>query len=381
MRCWRHSRASPRPPDPRAAGHRPGGVTGKGHATIPPVVAPSRRLFISRRRVTTGALATLVAAGAAVLAGCGSTTLPSGVVAQVGDSQITRAQLDTYVSQLAASASSQGQSFPTPGTPSYRQAQQQGVQQLIQLDVVGFEAGKCGRPCAVSDAEITAQLNSLAQQRFGGSSVKLAAYLKSLGFTVDQARDQVKAGLEQQKIQKQVERSVTFTPAEAKAYYAAHASQYRQPETRTVSHILVTNRALANTIAGEATPANFAALAKRYSIDTGSKNLGGSIGAIKQSDVVAAFGTAAFALPVGHISKPVHSQYGWHVIYVTKITPPHTVALAAALPGIIQTQLAAARTAAYQKWVTSTLAYWNARTTYASGFAPASSSLGTSTAG
>ena len=316
-----------------------------------------------------------------MLAGCGGTSLPSGVVAQVGDSQITQAQLDTYVSQLAASAAAQGQSFPTPGTPSYTQAQQQGVQQLVQLDVVGFEAGKCGRPCAVSDAEITAQLDSLAQQRFGGSSVKLAAYLKSLGFTLNQARDQIKAGLEQQKIQQEVERGVTFTPAEAKAYYAAHASQYQLPQTRTVSHILVANQALAQKIAAEATPTNFAALAKRYSTDTGSKNLGGSLGSIKQSDVVAVFGKAAFALKVGQISKPVHSQYGWHVIYVTKVTPAHTVALATALPAIIQSQLSAARTAAYQKWVTSTLAYWNARTTYAPGFAPTSSSLGTSTGG
>jgi foldase protein PrsA len=344
-------------------------------------VGPFRRLSVSRRRAATLGLATLVVAAAGVLAGCGGTSLPPGVVAQVGDGQITQAQLGTYVSQLAASATTQGQSFPAPGTPSYRQAQKQAVQQLVQLDIVGFEAGKCGRACAVSDAEITAQLDALARQRFGGSAAKLAVYLKSLGFTVNQARDQVKAGLQQQKLQKYVERGVTFTPADAKAYYAAHASQYAQPQTRTVSHILVANRALADKIYAEATPADFAALAKRYSTDPGSKNLGGSLGAIKESDVVPVFGKAAFALKVGQISHPVHSQYGWHVIYVTKITPPHTVALAAALPGIIQTQLAAARTAAYQKWVTSTLAYWNSRTTYASGYAPASSSLGTSTGG
>jgi foldase protein PrsA len=325
-----------------------------------------------------------VALGIGVLSGCGSSSasLPAGVVAQVGDSQISTAQLNAYMGQLAASAASQGQSFPTPGTASYRQAQQQAVQQLIQLQIVGFEAGKCGSPCAVSDAAITAQLDSLAAQRFGGSQAKLAAYLKSLGFTLNQARDQVKAGLQQQKLQTYVERSVTFTPAQAKAYYAAHIAQYNLPETRQVSHILVTSEAQAKTIAAEATPANFSALARKYSIDTGSKTKGGDLGVIKRADVVKPFGTAAFTIKAGTISAPVHSQYGWHVIYVTRVIRPHRIAEAVALRQIVASQLASARTTAYQTWVTTTLAYWNARTTYAPGYASSSSGLGgTSTGG
>jgi foldase protein PrsA len=302
-------------------------------------------------------------------------------VAQVGDSQISADQLTTGMSQLAAAATSQGQTFPTPGTATYQAAQQQALQTLIQLQVVRFEAGKCGKPCSVSDAEITAQLNSLAAQRFGGSQAKLAAYLKSIGYTATEARNQVQSSIEQQKLQTYVERSVTFTPAQAKAYYAAHLSTYNVPQTRQVSHILVTSEAQAKTIRAQVTPANFAALAKKYSIDTGSKNTGGSLGAIRQADVVKPFGTAAFTLAVGKISQPVKSQFGWHIIYVTKVIPPHHVAAAAALPSIISSQLSAARTTAWQKWVTTTLAYWNARTKYAPGFGPASASAGTSTGG
>jgi foldase protein PrsA len=319
-----------------------------------------------------------------MLSGCGSSsaTLPGGVVAQVGDTQITTAQLDTYMSQLAASATSQGQAFPTPGTASYTTAQQQALQQLIQLQIVGFEAAKCGKPCAVSNAEITAQLNTLAQQRFGGSQAKLVAYLRTLGFTLNQARDQVKAGLEQQKLQNYVERGVTYTPAEAQAYYASHASQFNVPETRVVSHILVQNAALANKIRAEATPANFAALARQYSTDTGSKAQGGNLGAIQASQVVAPFAKAAFALKVGQISQPVHSQYGWHIIYVTKVTPAHHTSEAAALQEIISSQLASKRATAYQHWVAKTLAFWNAQTKYASSsLEPSSSASGASSTG
>ncbi len=326
----------------------------------------------------------LVTLGVGMLSACGSSssTLPSGVVAQVGDTQITTAQLDTYMSQLAASAASSGQVFPTPGTASYTTAKQQALQQMIQLQIVGFEAGKCGKPCAVSDAEITAQLNTIAKQRFGGSQAKLVAYLRSLDFTLGQARDQVKAGLQQQKLQNYIERGVTYTPAEAKAYYVAHASQFNVPETRVVWHILVPNDALANKIRAEVTPANFAALARQYSTDTGSKAQGGYLGAIQASEVVAPFAKAAFALKAGQISQPVHSQYGWHIIYVTKITPAHHTAEAAALKGIISSQLASNRAAAYQQWVTKTLAYWNAQTKYASSsMEPSSSTSGATSTG
>jgi foldase protein PrsA len=327
-------------------------------------------------------LALVVALSVALLSACGSSGLPSGVVAQVGDTQITQVQLTQYMHQLAANATSQGQSFPAPGSADYASAQQQSLQQLIQLQIVGFEAAKCGRPCVVSDAAITAQLDALAKQRFGGSQAKLTKYLSSLDFTVDQARAQIKAGLQQQKVQAYVERGATFTVADAKAYYTAHASQFNVPETRQVSHILVTTEAQANKIRAEVTPANFATLAKKYSIDTGSKAQGGKLGSIKASQVVAPFAKSAFSLKVGEISKPVHSQYGWHIIYVTGITPAHDTTQAQAVPGIIKSQLATLRTSAYQAWVSKTLAYWAAQTKYASSsLEPPATTTGATTTG
>jgi foldase protein PrsA len=346
-------------------------------------LGPFSRLHNARRRTTTFGLVALVVLGVALVSACGSSSsLPSGIVAQVGDTQITQAQLDTYMSQQAAYATTQGQAFPAPGTASYASAQQPALQQLIQLQIVSFEAAKCGRPCAVSDAEITAQLDKLASQRFGGSQVKLVAYLRSLNFTLNQARDQIKAGLQQQKLQNYIERGVTFTPAQAQAYYAANSAQFNVPETRTVSHILVATQAEANTIRAQVTPANFAALAAKYSTDTTSKVQGGNLGPIRASEVVAPFAKAAFALKVGQISQPVHSQFGWHIIYVTKVTPAHHTAEAAAIPGIISSQLTSKRTAAYQAWVTTTLGYWNAQTKYASSsLAPSTSTSGVTAPG
>ena len=85
------------------------------------------------------------------------------------------------------------------------------------------------------------------------------------------------------------------------------------------SHILVATKqkALAKKLLAEAKAgANFAALAKKYSTDTGSKTKGGDLGYFGPGTMVAPFDKAAFSMKVGEI-RLVQSQYGWHIIKVT----------------------------------------------------------------
>ncbi len=82
-------------------------------------------------------------------------------------------------------------------------------------------------------------------------------------------------------------------------------------------HILVKTAADAANVekrlkAGE----DFAALAKELSIDTGTKDKGGDLGWFGKGAMLPAFETAAFALPVGQISDPVETTYGYHIIQV-----------------------------------------------------------------
>ncbi len=82
-------------------------------------------------------------------------------------------------------------------------------------------------------------------------------------------------------------------------------------------HILVADEATAKTIEDQlAKGADFAALAKQYSTDTGSATKGGDLGWFGKGAMVPEFETAAFSLKVGEISQPVKSQYGYHIIQV-----------------------------------------------------------------
>lgn len=118
---------------------------------------------------------------------------------------------------------------------------------------------------------------------------------------------------------------------ELKKRYEDEKSRFVQPEQRLVSHILIdvpknatpdqqkAALAKAEKIASEATPADFADLAKKDSDDLGSKSQGGNLGWLQKGMTNAAFDAALFAMNKGDISKPVLSPEGYHIIYLRDV--------------------------------------------------------------
>ncbi|MCX8056576.1 MAG: peptidylprolyl isomerase [Ignavibacteria bacterium] len=62
---------------------------------------------------------------------------------------------------------------------------------------------------------------------------------------------------------------------------------------------------------------DFAELAKEFSDDTGTKELGGDLGFFSRRMMVQPFDEAAFNLEVGQVSDVVKTQFGYHLIKVT----------------------------------------------------------------
>lgn len=67
--------------------------------------------------------------------------------------------------------------------------------------------------------------------------------------------------------------------------------------------------------------ADFAATARRWSEDPGSKELGGSLGWARRGVWVPAFERVAFAMRPGFVSDPVETPFGLHLIQVERIQP------------------------------------------------------------
>jgi len=83
------------------------------------------------------------------------------------------------------------------------------------------------------------------------------------------------------------------------------------------SHILVPTEEQANQLKQEiADGASFADLAKEHSSCPSGK-AGGSLGQFKQGDMVPEFDAVIFSeLPIGEVSDPVKTQFGYHLIEV-----------------------------------------------------------------
>jgi peptidyl-prolyl cis-trans isomerase C len=94
-------------------------------------------------------------------------------------------------------------------------------------------------------------------------------------------------------------------------------------------HILVGSEKEAEKVIAELKAGgDFAALAKKYSTDPAAAQ-GGDLGFFKKSEMIPEFAEAAFALKPGQFTeKPVHTQYGWHIIQVLerRQNPPPTYA-------------------------------------------------------
>ena len=116
-------------------------------------------------------------------------------------------------------------------------------------------------------------------------------------------------------------------------------------------HILVQNEEMARLVLNRLKAGDdFAAVAKEFSQDTSNKDQGGDLGWFPRGRMVPEFEEVAFSLPVGELSEPVKTQYGYHIIKVEGRDPNRPLdeaaleeARAQALDNWLQEQRAAAQ--------------------------------------
>ncbi len=61
---------------------------------------------------------------------------------------------------------------------------------------------------------------------------------------------------------------------------------------------------------------DFAAVAREHSADPGSRPLGGDLGSAPRGNFVPSIDDAVWSLPIGEVSEPIQSQFGWHLVQV-----------------------------------------------------------------
>ena len=322
-------------------------------------------------------LLSLCALAAVALAGCGggSDDVPADAVAVVDGQEIARADYNQLIEQARTSYKNQKRDFPAAGSQEFKVLQNQAVQFLVQREQ--FEQEAADMDVEVTDKDVQARLTQIQKQYFGGDEKKYEKQLKDQGLTDAQVRKDIRAQIVSEKIFENVTRDVKVTDADIEEYYAKNKTQYSQPESRDVRHILVKTKAKADQLYAELKGGgDFAALAKANSEDTGSKDNGGKL-TISRGQTVAPFDKKAFELKVNEISTPVKTEFGYHIIQALgPVKPAKVTPLKEVKEAIRQQLLQSKKNEKMTKWVDDLKKNYEDKITYAIGFTPPPTATG-----
>jgi len=123
--------------------------------------------------------------------------------------------------------------------------------------------------------------------------------------------------------------SISVEENELEDYYEEQKERFINPEERRARHILfefADDDAKAKTDAEKVyqkiqSGESFETLAKENSADIGSATDGGDLGFFARGIMDANFEETAFALKVDEVSKPVRTEFGYHIIKLVEIKP------------------------------------------------------------
>lgn len=313
---------------------------------------------------------------ALLLTACGGgQNVPPGAVAVVNGTEISRSDLDTWVSQAKKSYQAQKQVFPKVGTSEYQSIQSEYVAFLVQS--AEFEQAAKDLGITITEKDIDKGVQDSIKTKFGGSRKKFEKALKDQDFSESLYRQIIRVSVLGQKIYDAITKNVKVPEKDVLAYY----QQNYQAASREVRHILISkktangqvdypkSKALADQIYQQLeSGADFAALAKKYSADTSSAAVGGKYTAVQGRDVPE-FDAAAFALKTGEISKPVKTTFGYHEIQALKpvVRPP---SLSKVEAGIRASLLLQKKQQVSAQWAQDLAKKYKSKISYATGFAP-----------
>ena len=123
--------------------------------------------------------------------------------------------------------------------------------------------------------------------------------------------------------------SVTVPQRDIEKFYKDHKAEFERPASARIKYVTL-NRAPTATDSAvalarvqrvrQAALTDFAKAASAESADSLSRARGGELGKLRRGGTVPAFDQAVWSLPIGQVSEPVLSQFGYHIIKVKSRT-------------------------------------------------------------
>jgi parvulin-like peptidyl-prolyl isomerase len=257
------------------------------------------------------------------------------VIAKGKGVEVKQSALDEVVLGVKSAAAAHNQTIPPQQLMGI---ESQMLTRLIQIQLLLQKSTAADK--LVGQAKAEQQLTNLLAR--AGSPEAFDRQLKAVGMTPEELKTKITQEATATATLTR-ELGVTVADADATNFYAAHPTDFEQPQTVHVRHILfltidpVTHSPLTaaqsqakrkqiddilkRARAGE----DFAVLATQYSEDPGSKDNGGELPPFGHGEMVPQFEAAAFSMKTNTISDVVTTDYGYHIIKLLDVTPAQKI--------------------------------------------------------
>jgi peptidyl-prolyl cis-trans isomerase SurA len=267
----------------------------------------------------------------------GGTTVAE-IVARVNDQVITRADYERAMKEIDQEARQHGASMQEISA-AHKDLLRSLIDQQLWLSK-GKELGITG------ETELITRLNEIRKQYNLETMDDLEKAAKEQGVSFEDFKANIRNSIITQDVMHQeVGRKVQFTPGEAQRYFEQHKEDYVQPESVTLSEILVSTGTPAPSVTekGAVEPddparqaaaqakadeieaklhagGDFAQLARTFS-DGPTAAEGGNIGQFGRGKLAKVFEDATFGLKSGAITAPIRTRQGFVIFKVAQYVP------------------------------------------------------------
>jgi foldase protein PrsA len=328
---------------------------------------------------------------AVALSACGS-GVPGNAVADVAGNPVTTQAFDHWMYVAAKGSASQSPGAPVivptdppdfktcigqvrQQIPSYAKGKsdsqiKSACGQLFQslsgqvmdflIRAYWYQADAHRQHIQVTDADVQQAFQQAKKQQFP-TDTAFQSFLSQTGQTMQDILFRVRVNQIYKKLLAKYHTNVSST--QIQSYYNSHPAQFKVAETRDIRIIRTSKQSEAQAAKSALQSGqSWTTVAKKYSVDSGTKNSGGLLTHVTKGQQEQALDKAAFGAPLNKLVGPFHGQFGYYVVEVTKIHKAMQQSLAQATPQIRQILTGQAQSgaqnavdrAAKKNWLTKT---------------------------
>ena len=269
------------------------------------------------------AAAAVLAALAALAPACplSAAEIVNRILIHVNSRIITQSQFDTRLDQNIK------ESGAPPNAAALEALKKSVMEELVNEALLEDRAKELD--LITTDQEIEDQIKRLKEQNNVKTDEEFAKSLAASGLTVDRLREQLRHSQTLQRVVgREVQAKVDLSDDALRLIYEREKETWRIPEKAHLAEILISNGddpALAAKRAKEASDllkggAKFETVVRDFS-DGGTKGRGGDLGTVARGELAADIDKAVFSIPVGSVSDPIQTKFGWHLVKVLEKMP------------------------------------------------------------